>query len=97
MGHFKRAATRFAVIISIAQAYLSLGLTWGRITSKEARILKKEFEILARRYNNDGFSEQTAKCIVDFNVAITDKAKGRADQISQESELLAIFEDFVNA
>ncbi|PNP61231.1 hypothetical protein FNYG_14035 [Fusarium nygamai] len=92
MGWMKEIFIRFPVIGKVAQAYMAIGMGSGMISNKEAREFMQD---LQRRGQHKDMGDITALCIVDFEVAMTSKHDGRAQEVAQTFEELAFFDEFI--
>ncbi|KAF4985882.1 hypothetical protein FGRMN_11065 [Fusarium graminum] len=92
MAWMKDIFVGFPVIGKVAQAYMAMGMTSGMISEKEARDFMEDMQ---SRASHKDLEEITALCIVDFEAALASKQEGRAEEIAQRFEELALFEKFV--
>ncbi|KAM0553401.1 hypothetical protein ACHAPJ_007415 [Fusarium lateritium] len=94
MGWMKEIFVRFAVIGKVAQAYMAIGMGSGMISNEEAREFMEELQRRGRHHN---LAEVAASCVVDFEVAMTSKHDGRAQDLAQRFDELALFNEFVKS
>jgi len=86
----KEIFVRYAVIGKVAQAHMALGLAEGVITSAEAHSFLEE---LQRRGRYHKLADIGASCIVDFDIAMSSKNDGRAQDLAQKVDELALFDE----
>ncbi|KAF4456621.1 Conidial development protein fluffy [Fusarium austroafricanum] len=92
MGWMKEIFIRFPIIGKVAQAYMAIGMGSGMISSKEAREFMQDLQQRGRHKDMDDI---TALCIVDFEVAMSSSQDGRAQDLAQRFEELALFDEFI--
>ncbi|KAF5582748.1 transcription activator acu-15 [Fusarium pseudocircinatum] len=92
MGWMKEIFVRFPVIGKVAQAYMAIGMGSGMISNIEAREFMQD---LQRRGRHKDLDDITALCIVDFEVAMSSNGDGRAQDVAQKFDELALLNEFI--
>ncbi|KAJ4269755.1 hypothetical protein NW762_001423 [Fusarium torreyae] len=85
-------ALEVVLIGKVAQAHMAIGMGSGMMSNGEAREFMQE---LQRRAHHHNLADVAASCIVDFEVAMTSKHDGRAQDPAQRFDELALFNEFV--
>ncbi|KAI9151383.1 hypothetical protein HJFPF1_08585 [Paramyrothecium foliicola] len=94
MSWLKELFVRFAVMGKVAQAYMTLGMDSGMITSAGAQAFMEDLHHCGRQHN---LADVAVSCIVDFEVAMSSKSGGRAQQLAQKFDEMALFHEFIQS
>jgi hypothetical protein len=92
MDWMKEVVTRYAVIGKAGQAHMSVGLAQGAITSDEARTF---MEAIRRKGHHHDLAEIGLSCIIDFKAAMSSHVDGRAHELAERFDELALFDEFI--
>jgi hypothetical protein len=90
MGWMKAIFVRYAVIGKVAQAHMAIGLEKGIITAGEARSFLADLQQLGRHHD---LAEIGLSCVVDFSTAMSSENDGRAQELAQRFDELALFDE----
>ena len=92
MSFWIDATPSFPVLADIARGYLSLALRTRSLSAQDARGLKQNLAKISEQYS----SKEVSSVIVDFDRARVQGASYRANELAQNFDEYAIFEEFTN-